>query len=61
MDFMLVLAGALTGFLVWLTGVGGGALMTPLLLLAFGMAPLSAFGTDLWFAALHMPLKFDTS
>lgn len=48
---MLVTAGALTGLLVGLTGVGGGALMTPLLLLIFGVAPLTAVGTDLWFAA----------
>lgn len=48
---MLVAAGALTGLLVGLTGVGGGALMTPLLLLVFGVAPLMAVGTDLWFAA----------
>lgn len=46
------MAGALTGFIVGLTGVGGGALMTPLLLLFFGTAPLAAVGTDLWFAAL---------
>ena len=52
MDFMLVCAGALTGLLVGLTGVGGGALMTPLLLLVFGVAPLAAVGTDLWFAAI---------
>lgn len=45
-------AGALTGFLVGLSGVGGGALMTPLLLLMFGIAPLSAVGTDLWMAAV---------
>ena len=51
MDWMLIAAGAFTGFLVGLTGVGGGALMTPLLLLVFGVAPLSAVGTDLWFAA----------
>jgi uncharacterized membrane protein YfcA len=52
MDLMLVVAGAITGFLVGLTGVGGGALMTPLLLLLFGVAPLTAVGTDLWFAAI---------
>lgn len=52
MDLMLVVAGATTGFLVGLTGVGGGALMTPLLLLLFGVAPLTAVGTDLWFAAI---------
>jgi uncharacterized membrane protein YfcA len=52
MDYKLALAGALTGFLVGLTGVGGGALMTPLLLLVFGVPSLSAVGTDLWFAAI---------
>jgi uncharacterized membrane protein YfcA len=52
MDATLVAAGALTGFIVGLTGVGGGSLMTPMLLLIFGMAPLSAVGTDLWFAAI---------
>lgn len=52
MDLMLIAAGALTGLLVGLTGVGGGALMTPMLLLVFGVAPLSAIGTDLWFAAI---------
>lgn len=51
MDVMLIVAGALTGLIVGLTGVGGGALMTPLLLLFFGVAPLTAVGTDLWFAA----------
>jgi uncharacterized membrane protein YfcA len=45
-------AGAITGFIVGLTGVGGGALMTPILLLFFGIAPHAAVGTDLWFAAL---------
>lgn len=52
LDPMLVAAGAGTGALVGLTGVGGGALMTPLLLLVFGVAPISAIGTDLWFAAI---------
>lgn len=52
MDAWLVAAGALTGFVVGMTGVGGGALMTPLLLLVFGTAPLVAVGTDLWFAAI---------
>jgi uncharacterized membrane protein YfcA len=47
---MLSAAGFLTGLLVGLTGVGGGAVMTPLLLLVFGIAPATAIGTDLWFA-----------
>jgi uncharacterized membrane protein YfcA len=52
MDLVRVAAGALTGFVVGLTGVGGGALMTPILLMVFGTAPLTAVGTDLWFAAI---------
>ena len=51
-DVSYALAGALTGFVVGLTGVGGGALMTPILLLAFGVSPTTAIATDLWFAAI---------
>lgn len=47
-----VFAGALTGFLVGLTGVGGGALMTPMLLLVFGVPATTAIATDLWFSAI---------
>jgi hypothetical protein len=47
-----VLAGALTGLMVSLTGVGGGSMMTPILLLVFGIAPATAVATDLWFAAI---------
>lgn len=47
-----VVAGALTGFVVGLTGVGGGALMTPILLIFFGVSPTAAIATDLWFAAI---------
>ncbi len=47
-----IAAGGLTGFLVGLTGIGGGAMMTPLLLLFFKMEPLSAIATDLWFATI---------
>lgn len=49
---MLIVAGFTKGLIVGLTGVGGGALMTPILLLFFGIAPVTAVGTDLWFAAL---------
>jgi uncharacterized protein len=48
---LLATAGAFTGILVGLTGVGGGSLMTPILLMMFGTAPMAAVGTDLWFAA----------
>ena len=52
MDMAYILCGALTGLLVGLTGVGGGALMTPLLILFFHIDPLVAVSTDLWFASL---------
>ena len=45
-------AGFGVGLMVGMTGVGGGALMTPILVLLFGVAPAAAVGTDLWFAAL---------
>lgn len=45
-------AGFFVGVLVGLTGVGGGSLMTPILVLLFGFAPHTAVGTDLWFAAI---------
>lgn len=50
-DWVYATAGALTGLVVGMTGVGGGALMTPVLLLFFGVAPTTAIATDLWFAA----------
>ena len=46
-----VLSGFGVGVLVGMTGVGGGSLMTPLLVLLFGMHPATAVGTDLFFAA----------
>ena len=47
-----IIAGALTGFIVGVTGVGGGAIMTPILLIFFGISPMTAIATDLWFAAI---------
>jgi uncharacterized membrane protein YfcA len=52
MDFGYSLAGAFVGFLVGLTGVGGGSVMAPILILLFGFSPAVAIGTDLWFAAI---------
>ncbi len=52
MDWLNSVAGFGVGLLVGLTGVGGGALMTPILVLLFGVAPATAVGTDLWFAAI---------
>ncbi|HUR20584.1 MAG TPA: sulfite exporter TauE/SafE family protein [Vicinamibacterales bacterium] len=51
-DGPTTLAGLLVGAIVGVTGVGGGALMTPILVLAFGVAPHTAVGTDLVFASL---------
>lgn len=53
MDLQLVyiLSGLAVGFIVGLTGVGGGSLMTPILL-HFGVPPTSAVGTDLLYAAV---------
>ncbi len=46
------LSGLLVGLLVGLTGVGGGSLMTPLLVLLFGIHPATAVGTDLLYAGI---------
>jgi uncharacterized protein len=50
-DLRYSLAGFAVGVLVGMTGVGGGSLMTPLLILLFGVNPATAVGTDLLYAA----------
>jgi uncharacterized membrane protein YfcA len=52
MNLSYIIAGILVGLLVGVTGVGGGSLMTPLLVLLFGFNPAVAVGTDLLFAAI---------
>jgi uncharacterized protein len=52
MDWAAVISGFAVGAIVGLTGVGGGSLMTPLLIGVFKLNPAVAIGTDLWFAAL---------
>jgi uncharacterized membrane protein YfcA len=52
MDPLIVLFGLGVGILVGLTGIGGGSLMTPLLLLAGGYSPVVAIGTDLAYGAV---------
>ncbi len=52
MDPIAILSGFAVGAIVGLTGVGGGSLMTPLLMGVFKLNPAVAIGTDLWFAAL---------
>jgi uncharacterized membrane protein YfcA len=49
---LLPVSGFAVGVLVGLTGVGGGSLMTPLLVLLFGFKPATAVGTDLLYAAI---------
>lgn len=48
----LSLSGLVVGIIVGLTGVGGGSIMTPLLILFFGFKPVTAVGTDLLYAAI---------
>ena len=50
-DLAFVFAGFFVGLVVGLTGVGGGSLMTPILIFFFGVKPYLAVGTDLLFAA----------
>jgi uncharacterized membrane protein YfcA len=65
MDPKIVFFGFGVGFLVGMTGMGGGSLMTPLLVLLFGIKPTTAIGTDIAYAAVtktaggwrHLKLK----
>src|SRR3954471_24695387 len=50
-DPLFAISGFVVGALVGMTGVGGGSLMTPLLILLFGIHPATAVGTDLLYAA----------
>ena len=52
MDLLIVLFGLGVGTLVGLTGMGGGSLMTPLLIILFGIKPVTAVGTDLAYGAV---------
>ncbi|MGH7064854.1 MAG: sulfite exporter TauE/SafE family protein [Stellaceae bacterium] len=51
-DLRYVLSGLCVGAIVGMTGVGGGSLMTPLLIMLFGVHPATAVGTDLLYAAV---------
>jgi uncharacterized membrane protein YfcA len=51
-EVLYALSGLFVGFVVGLTGVGGGSLMTPLLVLFFGVHPITAVGTDLLYASV---------
>jgi uncharacterized protein len=52
MDLTATVCGFGVGAIVGMTGVGGGSLMTPLLVSVFKLNPAVAIGTDLWFAAI---------
>jgi len=52
MDPAIALFGLGIGLLVGLTGMGGASLMTPLLILVFGVSPVTAIGTDIFYAAI---------
>jgi uncharacterized membrane protein YfcA len=54
-DVGLVLGGLVVGFIVGLTGMGGGALMTPMLVFFFGVNPLAAVSSDLVTSAIMKP------
>src|SRR5436190_11518996 len=52
MDPIIVVFGFGIGLLVGMTGMGGGSLMTPLLILVFGIQPVTAIGTDIFYGAV---------
>lgn len=56
MDWLYTISGFLVGLIVGVTGVGGGSLMTPLLVLFFGVSPATAVGTDLLYASITKSL-----
>src|SRR6202451_1384380 len=55
-DPYIVLGSAVIGFLVGMTGAGGGALMTPMLILLFGVTPSAAISSDLVAAVVMRPI-----
>lgn len=56
MDWLYTVSGFLVGLIVGVTGVGGGSLMTPLLVLFFGVSPTTAVGTDLLYSSITKSL-----
>jgi uncharacterized membrane protein YfcA len=56
LQLSLVVAGLVIGFVVGMTGMGGGALMTPVLVLFFGIPPLAAVSSDLVVSAVMKPV-----
>ena len=56
MDYRISLVGLLIGFLVGLTGMGGGSLLAPILILFFGIPPVWAVGTDIAYSTVTKAL-----
>src|SRR3954447_7071235 len=56
LDLWVSLAGLLVGFVVGLTGMGGGALLTPIMVLVFGVQPLAAVSSDLVAGLVMKPI-----
>lgn len=56
LDPLVILSGAFVGFVVGLTGMGGGALMTPILVLLFGIEPLTAVSSDVVASMIMKPV-----
>src|SRR5215218_10867120 len=56
LDPLLIAAGLVIGTVVGMTGMGGGALMTPVLVLFFGVPPLAAVSSDLVVSAVMKPV-----
>ena len=52
----VAIAGLFVGFIVGLTGMGGGALMTPMMILLFGIQPLAAVSSDLVASMIMKPV-----
>src|SRR5256714_4751708 len=52
MDYRFSLVGLLIGFLVGLTGMGGGSLLAPIMILVFGIPPVWAVGTDIAYSTV---------
>jgi hypothetical protein len=56
LSWKIAVAGAIVGFIVGLTGMGGGALMTPILVIFFGIQPLAAVSSDLVASVIMRPV-----
>jgi uncharacterized protein len=56
MHFDIAIAGLIVGFVIGLTGMGGGALMTPVLIIFFGITPSAAISSDVVASVILKPI-----